>query len=119
MIGQVTERATAMWDDGARWHVGRVDRPPLEGEETYLVAFPDRRLIEVPGRELFTRWSCPLTDPLRLLGVRVRRLTRRQGPSKLGAGPDEGPALSREPVRWGTDVARPRQKRVHAFGSQK
>jgi ATP-dependent helicase HepA len=59
------------WDDGARWHVGRVDRPPLDADEDYLVAFPDRRLIEVPGAELSARWSRPLTDPLRLLAART------------------------------------------------
>jgi ATP-dependent helicase HepA len=68
----VLERQTRVWwDDGARWHVGRVDRPPGEPDEPYLVAFPDGNLAPVPGPDLNVRWSRPLTDPLRLLTART------------------------------------------------
>ena len=55
------------WDTGECWRVGRVLLSPEEGSPLYLIALPNQEHEELPGEDLFVRWSQPLEDPLRLL----------------------------------------------------
>ena len=55
------------WDTGECWRVGRVVGPPDENTSLYLIALPNQEHDELPGEDLYVRWSRPLDDPLRLL----------------------------------------------------
>ena len=61
------EQTRVWWDTGECWRVGRVVGPPDENTPLYLIALPNQEHDELPGEDLFVRWSRPLEDPLRLL----------------------------------------------------
>src|SRR5437879_13905554 len=109
MIGQVIERATVMRDEGARWDAilealrsegfSKVDCIRATVEILRLPLADAKRIVHdsrawADRRKNEERRAVPRRPRGGVPGRSVRRLTRRQGRSKLGAGPDEGPALS-------------------------
>jgi len=61
------EQTRVWWDTGECWRVGRVVGRPDENTPLYLIALPNQEHEELPGEDLYVRWSRPLEDPLRLL----------------------------------------------------